>query len=247
MTAPLFILDAHLWEDLAPGSEVTIDGSEGRHASAVTRVRPGEMVYVTDGAGRRALAEVTHVVRGTIVAKVVEIETVAEPSLRLVLVQALAKGGRDEQAVESATELGVDVVVPWQADRSVARWRPERAAKAREKWVQVTRAATKQSRRSRIPEVTPLATTTDLVARVVGAPLALVLEAGAAETLAGVTLPTEGDVTVIVGPEGGISAQELEALVRAGARPVRLGAEIMRTSSAGPAALAVICAQTRWR
>ena len=161
--------------------------------------------------------------------------------------QALAKGDRDEQAVEAATELGVDEVVPWQAERSVVVWRGERAAKSLAKWAAVVARATKQSRRSRMPVTSPAVGFAPLVARVGRSALTLVLHEDATEALAAVELPDSGDVLVVVGPEGGITDREVAALTDAGARAVRLGSTILRASSAGPAALAVLSARTRWR
>jgi 16S rRNA (uracil1498-N3)-methyltransferase len=164
-----------------------------------------------------------------------------------VLIQALAKGDRDEQAIEAATELGVDEVVPWQAERSVVIWRGERAVRSLRKWEQIVLAATKQSRRTRIPSVSEPANHQGVIRRIEEATLALVLHEEAQLSLAGLELPTSGDVVLIVGPEGGISPVELSAFVGAGAVAVRLGANILRSSSAGPAALAVMSAAGRWR
>jgi len=178
---------------------------------------------------------------------VLEVVDEPAPATRFVLVQALAKGDRDEQAIEAATELGVDEIVPWQAERSVVVWRGERAAKSLAKWAAVVTRATKQSRRARVPLTSPAVGLAPLVARVGESALTLVLHEDATEPLATVELPDEGDVLLVVGPEGGISEREVEALRGAGARPVRLGSTILRASSAGPAGLAVLSAGARWR
>jgi 16S rRNA (uracil1498-N3)-methyltransferase len=163
-------------------------------------------------------------------------------------VQALAKGGRDEQALESATELGVDEVVPWSSARSVVVWRdPNRAAKGRQRWQAVAAAATKQSRRARVPDVAAPASTRQVAERLAAADLALVLHEKATTPVASVALPGGGEVVLVVGPEGGIAPDELAAFVAAGATAVRLGREVLRSSSAGPAALAVLSAAQRWR
>ena len=247
MTHQLFLGLAAELAGARPGSVVVLDGDEGRHAATVVRLRPGERYYVADGGGRRVLAEAEAVDRASVRGRVLEVFDEPEPATRLVLVQALAKGDRDEQAVEAATELGVDEVVPWAAERSIVVWRGERAAKSLAKWGAVVTRAAKQSRRARIPLTSSPVDLTALVDRVRGAALALVLHEDATEPLAGRSLPAAGDVLVVVGPEGGISTRELEALVAAGARTVRLGPTILRSSSAGPAALAVLNAASRWR
>jgi 16S rRNA (uracil1498-N3)-methyltransferase len=164
-----------------------------------------------------------------------------------VLVQALAKGDRDELAVQAATELGVDEIVPWQAARSVSRWDSAKAEKGRARWGAIVREAGKQAHRAWLPDVSPLETTADLGRRA-AASRVLILEPTADVSLTALTFGADGgDIVLVVGPEGGIAPEELEALGAAGATPVRLGDTVLRTSTAGPAALAVVSAALgRW-
>lgn len=247
MTLPLHLLPTDALAGRGVGDVVVLDGPEGRHAATVRRTRVGEHLLLTDGGGLRIEAEVVSVGSGTLDLRVVSVTSDPEPSPRLVLVQALAKNGRDDQAIEAATECGVDEVVPWQASRSVVQWRGERGDKAWRKWDAVLVAATKQSRRTRRPVLATAATSAQLSARIGAAAAAFVLHEDARMPLAGVTLPASGDVVVVVGPEGGISPEELAAFETAGAVPVRLGNTVLRSSSAGPAALAVLSAMSRWR
>lgn len=248
MTAPLFLLPAGALDDARAGGHVVVDGPEGRHAQTVKRLTVGEDVLLADGGGVRVAGTITATEPGVITVTVREVGAEPANSPRLVLVQALAKGDRDDQAIEAATELGVDEVVPWQAARSIVQWKGERGAKAHRKWEQVVVAATKQSRRVRTPLVAPLATTKQLVARAADATV-LVLHEDATTSINDVDLPTgpdAGDVLLVVGPEGGISPDELAALETAGGHAVRLGPHVLRSSSAGPAALAVVLARLRW-
>ncbi|MFN8076117.1 MAG: 16S rRNA (uracil(1498)-N(3))-methyltransferase [Kineosporiaceae bacterium] len=247
MTAPLFLLPAGALDGVRPGEEVLVDGAEGRHAVAVRRLVPGEPADVADGVGRLVRGEVTRAERDALTVRALAVEEVPEPAPRFVLVQALAKGGRDEQAVETCTELGVDEVLPWAAERSVVQWRGERGEKARRGWAEVARAATKQSRRPRLPEVGRAVDLRDLLRRVETCALAVVLHEQAADPLTRLPVPASGDVLLVVGPEGGISERELEQLRAAGARTARLGAHVLRSSTAGAAALAVLSAACgRW-
>jgi 16S rRNA (uracil1498-N3)-methyltransferase len=246
MTLPLHLVPPQSLAGRRPGDTVVLDGPEGRHAATVRRTRAGEHLLLTDGAGLRVEGRVVSVGAGTLELSVVAVALDPEPSPRFVLVQALAKNDRDEQAVEAATECGVDEVVPWQAARSVVQWRGERGRKAHAKWDALIVAATKQSRRTRRPVLAPTASTADLVLRVGRASCALVLHEEAATPLAAVPLPDAGDVVIVVGPEGGVSPEELGVLESAGAIPVRLGRTVLRSSSAGPAALAVLSARERW-
>jgi 16S rRNA (uracil1498-N3)-methyltransferase len=247
MTLPLHLLTPEALGGRGVGDVVVVDGPEGRHAATVRRTRIGEHLLLTDGAGLRVEGEVVAVGAGTVDVRVLSVAIDPEPSPRFVLVQALAKNDRDDQAVEAATECGVDEVVPWQASRSVVQWRGERGEKARGKWDGVLVAATKQSRRTRRPVLAPTATTADLVERIRRSSASYLLHEAATTPLAAVVLPATGDVLVVVGPEGGIAPDELEALSAAGATAVRLGSTVLRSSSAGPAALAVLSTLSRWR
>jgi 16S rRNA (uracil1498-N3)-methyltransferase len=239
VTAPLFYVSA---EQLA-GDPVVISGDEGRHAAVVRRIRAGETVMVGDGAGRLVHGNVTDVQRATVIVGVQRRETKQPNDPAFVVAQALAKGGRDEDAVEAMTEVGVDEVIGWEAARCVARWTDRSSAR----WMATTRAAAKQSRRAFIPRVSGPLSTSQLCARLSAAALRVVLHERADRPLASVTLPAHGDVVVAIGPEGGIDDDELQSLTGAGAIVCRLGSEVLRTSTAGVAALSVLSAADRWK
>lgn len=247
MSAPLFLLDAGALDDVRPGGSVVLDGPEGRHAATVRRIGVGERVDVADGSGALARCTVRSAGRDQLLLAVDQRLELPEPSPRFVLVQALAKSERDELAIEAATELGVDEVVPWQAERSVVVWRGERGGRSRRRWEQTVRTAAKQSRRARVPVVGEVVGQQPLLERVRQASLTVVLHEDATEPLATVAVPTSGEVVLVVGPEGGISPAEVETLVGAGATARRIGREVLRSSTAGPAALSVLSALGRWR
>lgn len=232
---------------LAVGDEVTVEGAEARHAVA-KRLRPGEAVALTDGLGTTAVATVSRASPSGLVGEISSL-AVAEPETpRLVVVQALPKGDRGPLAVEMLTEVGADVIVPWAASRSVAVWRGERATRSLAKWRSSAREAAKQSRRSWFPSVAEPTSTSQVVELVRGAPLAVVLHEAAGRPLATLEPPETGEVVVVVGPEGGISDEEVAAFAAAGAEPVRLGSTVLRTSTAGVAACAALLSRTpRWR
>jgi len=241
--ASLYLASDLEGRDVVAGETVTVTGDEARHAITVARVRVGERVAVSDGAGLLVAGTVTAVEPGavSVAAESVRRHPPAEPEVWLA--QALAKGDRDELAVQAATELGVSGVIPWAAERSISRWDGAKAVKGRERWGSIVREATKQSIRPRVPVVDPVASTASLT-RLPG--LVLVLEPTAETRL--VDVPLDADrVTLVVGPEGGVAPRELAAFAEAGAVAVRLGPEVLRTSTAGPAALAVLNARLgRW-
>lgn len=243
-------LPVHVVDDLAGtavGDVVEVRGDEAHHAVAVRRLAVGERVVLTDGVGRSVTGPVAETGKKVFTLTVEEVDEAPRPEPSFTVVQALPKGDRGELAVEVLTEVGVDGVVPWAASRSVAVWRGERAAKSHAKWSATAREAAKQARRVWHPRVEPLASTADVVARVAAAPVALVLHEEATTPLGSVQLPAEGEVLVVVGPEGGVSPEELEAFSAAGAVAVRLGAEVLRTSTAGVVAVGALLARTpRW-
>lgn len=234
-------------DGVVPGATVEVTGDEAHHAVAVRRLRVGEHVALTDGRGRSATCVVESTGKRTFSASVASVSALDRPAPSITVVQGIPKGDRGELAVEVLTEVGVDTIVPWAASRSVAVWRGERAAKSHAKWQATAREAAKQARRTWHPVVTPLATTASVASLVSSASLAVVLHEDATRPLASVDVPTSGSVLVVVGPEGGIAPDELAELEDAGALAVRLGPEVLRTSTAGVVAVGALLARTpRW-
>jgi 16S rRNA (uracil1498-N3)-methyltransferase len=251
VTAPFFLVEADaLRRDV--GAIVSITGADGRHAATVKRLAVGEPVLVGDGQGRVVDGVVAEVVgRDRVDVRVSAYAEIPAPTPRLVVVQALPKGERAELSVELLTEVGVDVVVPWSASRSIAQWRGEKAARGVEKWAVTAREAAKQSRRPWVPEIRPLASTVQVCAllrsSVDAGGTAIVLHEAASLRMASMRIPTSGDVVLVVGPEGGITDDERAALEQAGALSARLGPTVLRTSTAGAVAAAVVLAAcSRW-
>lgn len=220
------------------GAEVMLNGAEAKHAASVSRTRSGETIRVGNGRGLIISGTVVSAEPNLVVVVVNSMEEKARVNPRISLVQALAKGGRDELAIQMATELGVDAVYPWSASRSVVKWSGPKVLKSRGRWAAITREASKQSVRSWTPEVGPLLTITDLAELSKNVRM-LVLEPAAPSRLSEIE-PDDRDIVLVVGPEGGISAAESEQLASEEAQSVTLGETVLRTSSAGPAALAVL-------
>jgi 16S rRNA (uracil1498-N3)-methyltransferase len=240
---PVFFADA---KDLA-SDLIVLAGPEGRHAADVRRLTAGERVDLTDGEGQVAECVVTRAQRGQLELAVRQRRVLPAPDPVLAVAQAIPKGERGQLAVELMTEAGVDVIVPWAAERCVARWQGERGERAVARWRSTAREAAKQARRSRVPEVTASAGLGGVAVRAGQAARAFILDPQAAELLSEVTLPRSGEMLVIVGPEGGITPAETSALTGAGATAARLGPTVLRTSSAGMAAAAVLLSRAgRW-
>ncbi|MFD9442077.1 16S rRNA (uracil(1498)-N(3))-methyltransferase [Streptomyces sp. NPDC060006] len=246
MTAPVFVVD------VVPGEpEFVLDGPEGRHAVSVKRLRSGEDVVLTDGDGHWAEGVVKAAEgKDRLVLTGLRVHEEPVPAPRITVVQALPKGDRGELAVETMTETGVDGIVPWSASRCITQWRGERGLKALGKWRATAREAGKQSRRVRFPRVADAMTTRQVAAFLATADFAAVLHEDReypGEPLATVELPSTGEIVLVVGPEGGVSPEELETFAAAGARTCRLGRSVLRTSTAGTAAVALLLGRTgRW-
>lgn len=246
-TAPLFLVD-----DVdalpGPGAETELGGAEGRHAATVRRIRPGEALVLADGRGGLARAEAVAAGRDALTVRLLAVEHVPAPAVRVTVAQALVKGDRGELAVETATEAGADAFLPWRAARCVARWDDgPRGDRQLGRWRGTVREAAKQARRPWQPEVGEPVTTRQLAERVRSCAAALVLHESADTGLAAVGLPEAGEVLLVVGPEGGVDDRELDLLAGAGAVPVRLGPEVLRASTAACVALGALAVRTaRW-
>jgi 16S rRNA (uracil1498-N3)-methyltransferase len=240
-TPPLFLVDALSFAD-----QVILTGDEGRHAAKVRRMRAGERVTIGDGRGTVLDCRIAKVRPDGLVLDVCDRRSEDPPVPRLVVVQALPKGDRGELAVEVMTELGVDEIVPWAAERSVTEWRGPRGERALERWRRAAREAAKQSRRAWVPVVTELADSPAVATRLSHS-AAVVLHEAASDSLSDCALPADGDLVLVVGPEGGLSDDELDRFVAAGAVLARMGSPVLRTSTAGPAALAALSVRLgRW-
>jgi 16S rRNA (uracil1498-N3)-methyltransferase len=242
--ATVFHIDAPIAADAAA---IELTGPEAHHAATVRRMAVGEPLVLADGSGRIAAGVVSAVGKDRLSVAVSSVSEVPEPAVRVVVAQALPKHERSELAVELATEAGADGFIPWQAERCVARWAGPKQAKGVAKWENAARAAAKQARRPRIPPVAAPASSSEQADAVRAADLALILHESAQTPLAGVELPAAGEIVLIVGPEGGVSDAELALLQNAGAVPVLLGPQVLRTSTAAAVALGALGVLTsRW-
>lgn len=235
----------------AVGELALVDGDEGFHAARVRRIRPGEHLDLSDGAGELAQCVVEQVDKAGLSARVLDRSTVRSPVPRVTVVQALPKAERSELAIELATEAGADEIVAWQAARCVARWDPPRASKGLRRWSAVARSAARQSRRAYIPEISGVLTITTLTELVRGnaaaGGLTLALHESATDRLTDLPVAQARSLTLIVGPEGGIADDEIASLTAAGASAVRLGPTVLRTSTAAAVALGALGVLTpRW-
>jgi len=228
------------------GETVTLTGAEARHAGSVSRLREGETVRLGNGSGLVLTVEALRVDKDQIDFRVLRSDNVELHSPRVILVQALTKGDRDERAIEAATELGVDEIVPWGASRSISVWTGDKTVRGEERWRTIVREATKQSMRAFVPLVREHVSS-ELLCSHLGPALILVLDPqgdvtteSAWSQLVAEARAAERNIAIVVGPEGGITPAERELFTTAGAVCVSLGTHILRSSTAGPAFLSAI-------
>ena len=223
----------------------TLDGDEGRHAATVKRMREGEVIHLCDGQGTRAIASVVKVHKNSLDLSIDQFTFEEAPEPRFVVVQALAKGERAELAVEMLTEVGADAIIPWRAEHSIGKW--DSVEKGLEKWRRTSRESAKQSRRAWIPEISNLKSTAEVCELMSQAQSVFVLHESADQALAACAIREQGTIMIVVGPEGGISPDELAAFSSAGARVVHMGSSVMRTSTAGAIAVGgLLMRSQRW-
>jgi 16S rRNA (uracil1498-N3)-methyltransferase len=223
----------------------TLDGDEGRHAATVKRMREGEVIHLCDGQGSRSIATVVKVHKHSLDLNIDNFTFEDAPEPRFVVVQALAKGERAELAVEMLTEVGADAIIPWRAEHSIGKW--DSVEKGLEKWRRTSRESAKQSRRTWIPEISNLKSTAEVCELMSQAQSVFVLHESADQALAACAIREQGTIMIVVGPEGGISPDELAAFSKSGARVVHMGASVMRTSTAGAIAVGgLLMRSQRW-
>ena len=244
MTAPYFLVAT----EAVDSDTLVVGGAEGRHAVTVKRMQPGEAVIVGDGAGRVGHGVVLSVAgKDELIVSITSRSTVARSEPQVMVIQALPKGDRGETAVETMTEVGVDVIVPWAASRCITSWKGERAQRSLAKWRTTARESAKQSRRAYLPELAPLASTTEVAQLVSSAGIALVLHESGHLPIGSIDIPRAGTIVIVVGPEGGVTEAELAELTSAGGLATVMGPAVMRTSTAGTVAAGIVLAGTdRW-
>lgn len=233
MTAPVFFVSD--LDGVSRAERFEFTGPDAKHVM-VKRIEKGERLDLVDGRGTRARARLVEASSSLVIVQIDEVVFEPEGSPRITLIQALAKNGRDELAIEMATELGVDRVIAWQAERSIVRWQGKKQEKGLQKWVNVLQAAAKQSRRARVPALEFAANAAAAIAQVEGTQL-IVMHESATEPITGLTDLGAKEYALVVGPEGGITDAELEQFKQAGANIVLVGDIVMRVSTAVAAGL----------
>ena len=251
MSLPVFRIDPADM-NAEPGAILTLEGAEGRHAVTVKRLRVGEKFMIGDGAGTLAVCRVTDIDgKDALHATVDGVKNVSRQKPAVTIVQGIPKGDAADLAVDLATEAGVDRIIPWQAERCIAQWSGSKKDKGQAKWQKTAIEAAKQSRRAWDPEVTPVATLDDIVKLVSetqkASGVVAILHESARVKFASLPFNRATSIVLIVGPEGGLTKEEITALETAGGQSVIMGPTVLRSAAAGAVALGAMGVLTeRW-
>lgn len=240
------MLTLFLVETISEGEVIEIDGDEAHHAIKVLRINLGEEVLISDGSGNWVRAKVEDIAKKSLTARVVERGFQETRTPKLVIVQALPKSDRVKEAIEILVESGVDLIIPWQSERSISKWQKDSLSK----WKSVATAATKQSRRFRVPEIIEQLSLSELL-EIESEKSAIVVMHESAEAKISTVVTRKfaelNEIVIVIGPEGGLTENELALLQGAGAHIVGLGPEVFRSAHAGGAALSAVSALIgRW-
>lgn len=235
-STPWFIAPPEDWGQ----SEVRLPEAESHHAVKVLRVAPPDIITITDGRGRIARCSVARVDEGRVVAEVLQAEQATRVKPELVVYQGAGKGGKVDDAIERLAELGVAEVWVYGSERSVARWDDAKLRRLTERWATIGRSAAKQSRSPFVLTARGGLSWTELVRRITNESFAVVLWEGASLPLRAALIEQVERIAVVVGPEGGLTRGEAEALADAGAILASLGPRILRTENAPVVAAAAL-------
>lgn len=232
------MLQLFIVENIPDRGDVVIEGDEAHHVG-VARIKVGERVSVTNGVGRRAEVEVLDINKRNVGCRILEVTDEPRPKTILTIVQALTKGDRARETIELLTEGGAEIIIPWQAANSIGQWKEEKDALT--KWKSWAKEATKQSRRSWIPQILDLHSTAQLKTRIQDSEFTVVFHEASPNKLSEILVGTPPkEITLIIGPEGGVTEDELAGFVSAGAQSALLGRPVFRSAHAGVAALSAV-------
>jgi len=240
------MLTLFLVEKLTDAPVIEVEGDEAHHAIKVLRINLGEEILISDGSGNWVRAKVENIEKKSLSAKVLERGFQDERTPRLIVVQGLPKSDRVKEAIEILVESGVDLIIPWESERSISKWQKDSLVK----WQNAALAATKQSRRFRAPEIIDQLSLSQLL-EIASDTGAIVVMHESAKVKLSEVVSTKfaglSEIIIVIGPEGGLTDNELALLEGAGAHVLGLGPEVFRSAHAGGAALSAISALIgRW-
>jgi 16S rRNA (uracil1498-N3)-methyltransferase len=214
-----------------------LENEEAHHAIKVLRLNTGEVIKISDGVGNWVSGPIVEIAKKELYISITERGEIQAAKPELVLVQAVTKSDRNKEMLELAVEAGVDRIIPWQSERSISKWQSD----SEQKWQVGIKQSCKQARQVKLPQLMQVMSTSEVIKSIGEGGFGIVFHEEASTKFSDLTIPnSQSSVYLVIGPEGGISEQELLSFQNNGSKVVRLGDTVLRSAHAGFAALSAV-------
>ena len=224
-------------DQISTSQRQVLENEEAHHAIKVLRLNTGEVIKISDGVGNWVSGPIVEIAKKELYVSITERGQIQAAKPELVLVQAITKSDRNKEMLELAVEAGVDRIIPWQSERSISKWQSD----SEEKWQVGIKQSCKQARQTKLPNLMQVMSTAELVKTIGSGGYGIVFHEEASTKFSELTIPnSQSSVYLVIGPEGGISEQELLSFQNNGSKVVRLGETVLRSAHAGFAALSAV-------
>jgi 16S rRNA (uracil1498-N3)-methyltransferase len=231
------VLTLFFSDQISTGQRQVLKSDEAHHAIKVLRLNIGEIIKISDGVGKWVSGPIVEIAKKELFISISERGEIQAAKPELVLVQAITKSDRNKEMLELAVEAGVDRIIPWQSERSISKWQSD----SEEKWQVGIKQSCKQARKTKLPNLMQVMSTAELVKTIGSGGYGIVFHEEASTKFSELTIPnSQSSVYLVIGPEGGISEQELLSFQNNGSKVVRLGDTVLRSAHAGFAALSAV-------
>ena len=224
-------------DQISTGQRQVLENDEAHHAIKVLRLNTGEVIKISDGVGNWVSGPIVEIAKKELFISITERGEIQAAKPELVLVQAITKSDRNKEMLELAVEAGVDRIIPWQSERSISKWQSD----SEQKWQVGIKQSCKQARQVKLPQLMQVMSTTEVIKSISEGGFGIVFHEEASTKFSDLTIPnSQSSVYLVIGPEGGISEQELLSFQNIGSKVVRLGDTVLRSAHAGFAALSAV-------
>ena len=224
-------------DQISTGQRQVLENEEAHHAIKVLRLNTGEVIKISDGVGNWVSGPIVEIAKKELYVSITERGEIQAAKPELVLVQAITKSDRNKEMLELAVEAGVDRIIPWQSERSISKWQSD----SEQKWQVGIKQSCKQARQVKLPQLMQVMSTSEVIKSIGEGGFGIVFHEEASTKFSDLTIPnSQSSVYLVIGPEGGISEQELLSFQNNGSKVVRLGDTVLRSAHAGFAALSAV-------
>ena len=224
-------------DQISTGQRQVLENEEAHHAIKVLRLNTGEVIKISDGVGNWVSGPIVEITKKELFISITERGEIQAAKPELVLAQAITKSDRNKEMLELAVEAGVDRIIPWQSERSISKWQSD----SEQKWQVGIKQSCKQARQVKLPQLMQVMSTSEVIKSIGEGGFGIVFHEEASTKFSELIIPnSQSSVYLVIGPEGGISEQELLSFQNNGSKVVRLGDTVLRSAHAGFAALSAV-------